>query len=68
MEITPNPNATSMTAQAQLETTATLANAILLTKLIFLNVSGREISNLDHHESDVDDLIAASINKHIASR
>lgn len=61
-------NGNSITPETQLETTATLANAIMLTKLIFANVSGREISNLDHSESDVDDLIAASINKHIASR
>lgn len=67
MHQTANPNAITISPETQLETSATLANAILLTKLIFLNVAGREISNLDHHESDVEDLIAASINKHIAS-
>lgn len=61
-----NPNAVIITPEKQLETVSTLANSILLIKCVFLKVSGREISNLDHHESDVDDLIAANINKHIA--
>lgn len=63
-----NPNAATISPETQLETSSTLANAILLVKMVFENVSGREISNLDHHESSVDDLIAASINKHIASQ
>lgn len=61
-------NASPITIETQMETTSTLANAILLTKLIFNEVAGREVSNLDHNESDVDDLIAAALNKHIASR
>lgn len=67
MNPTPNANNTTVSPETQLETTATLANAIILAKMVFANVSGREISNLDHHENDVDSLIAASINKHIAS-
>lgn len=68
MHDTANPNAATISPETQMETTATLANAIQLTKLVFNKVAGREISNLDHHDSDVDDLIAASINKHIASQ
>lgn len=63
-----NINQAPITVEQQMETTATLANAILLTKLVFNDASGREISNLDHNESDIDDLIAAAFNKHIASR
>ncbi len=63
-----NPNAGTMSPQTQLETASTLANAIGLTRMIFTKISGREISNLDHHDSDVDDLIAASINKHLSGK
>lgn len=63
-----NPNGSTISPQTQLETSATLANAIGLTRMIFNKVAGREISNLDHHDTSVDDLIAASINKHIASK
>lgn len=65
---TPNANSVTISPETQLETAATLANAIIVAKLVFLNVAGREISNLDHYESGVDSLIAASINKHIASK
>lgn len=63
-----NPNAGTMSQQTQLETTATLANAIGLTEMIFNKISGREISNLDHHDTGISDLIAASINKHISGK
>ncbi len=63
-----DPNTPIPTVESQLESTATIANAILLTKLIFMGVSGREISNLEHLDTNVDDLIAANINKQIASK
>lgn len=63
-----NPYDHAISPQTQLETSSTLANAIGLARIIFDKVAGREISNLEHHDSSVDDLIAANINKHIASK
>lgn len=63
-----NPNQPAITPQTQLETAATLANAIGLTQKIFLKISGREISNLDHHDQSINTLIASSINKHISGK
>lgn len=63
-----NGDAPQTSINTQMETTSTLANAIQLAALVFEKVSGREISNLEHHDSSVGSLIAAAINQNISGQ
>lgn len=60
------PLSTALTQENKLETVKTLADAGQLAKCVFLKISGREISSLDHMDDSLDTLIMSSINKHIA--
>lgn len=53
------------TAQSKLETVAVLANATQLVKAIFQEISGNEISTLDHSDESLEILIATSLNQEI---
>ena len=53
------------TVQSKLETTATLANAIQLTKMIFKEISGNEISTMEHDDGDLEAMIAAAMNQEL---
>lgn len=63
-----NPLNPAATNESKFETIVVLANAAQLSKLVFMEVSGREISSLDHMDESVDTLILSSINKHLAGK
>lgn len=62
------PLSPALTTENKLETIKTLADAGQLAKQVFLKVSGREVSSLDHMDDSLDSLVMSSLNKHIAGK